>query len=252
MLFSIFFQRFITGVRLGSGPWHKLKAAFGFCLISRLELLSVRLHVCGTTRTIFFRSGSDVAMFVEVFTDQEYKLAQRVGAKRILDIGANAGFASLYLAGKDDEVVVLAVEPDPQNAELLIKNTVGTRISVLQGAVGGEEGARTFFTVPGQGMSSSFQERKGGKPITVQVYSLKSLLERMNWPTVDLIKFDVEGAEWEMFQGADLRPVKTLIGEYHEDLVGKTVAEFLTLFPDFQSNVRPLSAHRYSVFLERK
>lgn len=251
VLFSLFLDRILVGVKLGSTPWQKMKAILGFCLISRLHRLDVRMRLFGQVRPVSFSSGSDIAMFIEVFVKDEYALPKDILPQTILDLGANVGFASLSFACRFPLATVCALEPDPQNLPLLKENCAGTNIRIISGAVGGQGGARSFFSAPGQGMSSSFLERGSTQKLEVRVFTVASLLAQAGWSSVDLIKFDVEGAEWEVFQGMDLSSVKALIGEYHEDLVGKPLAEFLKLFPGYHAETRLLTTSRYSVFLRR-
>ncbi|MDQ3622239.1 MAG: FkbM family methyltransferase [Verrucomicrobiota bacterium] len=155
-------KRFWTGLRLGSGVWDKLKTAFGFVLISYLRHLTFNIRTSGKILTVTVQTGSDVAMFIEVFADEEYKLTG-ICPKKIIDLGANAGLASLYFSSRYDQASILAVEPDPQNYDLLAKNVAGHKnIRSFQGAVSNVPGDKVLFSVPGQGMSSSFYEKEGG------------------------------------------------------------------------------------------
>ena len=81
----------------------------------------------------------------------------------------------------------------------------------------------------------------------VKTHGIDSLLETMRWDHADLIKFDIEGAEWEVFEGTPLQNISSLIGEYHEDLTGKPVQEFVNLFVGFKSKVNMVSRDRYIV-----
>lgn len=249
---KILLKRFWAGVMLGHGAVEKLKASIALPLISMLRPVCIRFKKFNKSFVAHFSSGSDVAMWVEVFMDEEYKLKESFKPKRILDLGANAGFSSLYFTIRDPEAMILAVEPDPNNFKMLSKNIAPfANIKARQMAVSSRDEQREFFSHKNQGMRSSFIKRASADVIVVPTLSLNSLLLEQGWDNVDLIKFDIEGAEREVFERTRLDKVKALIGEYHEDLTGRPVADFLNLFTGFQSKIVMTQPQRYIVFLNR-
>ncbi len=56
-----------------------------------------------------------------------------------------------------------------------------------------------------------------------------------------MIKFDIEGAEWDVFSHTSVDKVASIIGEYHEDLAGFSVEQFIDLFPGFESKITRLA-----------
>jgi FkbM family methyltransferase len=145
------------------------------------------------------------------------------GVHSVWDIGSNCGvfaLAAAHVASPDAEI--LAVEPDPFLASLLIK-TVHDRVNsdrdihVLCAAVSDNEGLSRFL-VASRGRSANALEacdrrRQAGGARYVQYVpttTLDSLLNHFKSP--DLIKIDVEGAESLVLQGArdvlrNVRPV---------------------------------------------
>ena len=52
---------------------------------------------------------------------------------------------------------------------------------------------------------------------------------------VDVLKFDIEGEEFDLFQSfSRMHVIRYLIGEFHQDLCHRTLEEFLTLLPTFE------------------
>ena len=85
-------------------------------------------------------------MFVEVFYDEEYRLPDSLHPIRIIDLGAHAGFASIYFTLRDSDVLIATVEPDPNNQKLLLCNTeMFPNIRIIRAAVAREDGYREFF-----------------------------------------------------------------------------------------------------------
>jgi FkbM family methyltransferase len=68
----------------------------------------------------------------------------------MIDAGANIGFSSVYLACRWGATRIVAVEPDPENAELLRRNLAqnGVEAEVIEAAVGAEDGEASFRAQP--------------------------------------------------------------------------------------------------------
>jgi FkbM family methyltransferase len=132
----------------------------------------------------------------------------------VIDIGAHVGYYSLLAAklvgtaGK-----VFAFEPEPDNHALLLKNidlngynnVVATRM-----AVSDRMGSSVLYlTDLDSGRHSMFHHglpERGSEE--VEVTTLDAFLESEGWPTVGLIKIDVEGAEITVLDG-----MTRLVGE---------------------------------------
>ena len=249
---NIFFKRFYAGIIAGNGLIHKIKAAFGLVFISFISPVSLYLKKFNKNYKAHFISGSDVAMWVEVFFDEEYKLPDNFFPKKILDLGANAGFSSLYFALRDKGVSIISIEPDPNNFKLVQKNVASySNIRTKQTAVASQKGERKFFSLKKNGMGSSFIKRPSADIIKVSAISIDDLLRELRWQEIDLVKFDIEGAEWEVFENAPLNQIKALIGEYHEDLTGHSVEDFLKLFSAFKHNKKMIYPKRYIIYFFR-
>ena len=74
---------------------------------------------------IDLRDEADRSVFNEIFKFGEYRIAEeaiRGAAYPILDIGAHAGFFSLYCHAQNPKVKIFALEPEPENYKFLQKN----------------------------------------------------------------------------------------------------------------------------------
>ena len=86
---------------------------------------------------LYFRCGSsDLANFDQVFGQEEFSLALPKPPKRILDLGAYVGYATVYLAHRFPEAEIVCVEPAAPNFKMLNLNTSPyPQIRRLNGAV---------------------------------------------------------------------------------------------------------------------
>ena len=121
----------------------------------------------------------------------------------VFDIGAHAGFYSLLasiLVGPRGKV--LAFEPLPRNIRFLhehLRINHVTNVRVINSAVGDRKGIARFSDT-----GDSFQGRLTiDGEIQVNVVCLDNLWEQAELPLPDVIKLDVEGAEFAVLLGAE-------------------------------------------------
>jgi len=153
---------------------------------------------------------------------QELLKAELAPGDCYYDVGAHAGFFSLIAArfvGASGKVV--AFEPDPENVEALKGNIAkngAAQVSIVQAAVWSFTTQLTFERAAEasnrtQGRIAASSHREAGC-ISVPAVCLDDLVFRDGYPRPQLIKMDVEGAEWEALQGA-----RRLLGEVKPKLL---------------------------------
>lgn len=157
----------------------------------------------------------------------------------VLDVGANLGYYSLLAAQLVGPTgTVWAFEPVPDNVELLRKNLRENGcedcVHVVPHAVIDSPGtARLFITEEDSGSCSLYGDRSAY--IDTTATTLDIWAAQCDWPAVDLIKMDIEGAEKAALSGmrdlsrrnASLR----LIVEFNPTTLhtaGVTAEEFFT------------------------
>lgn len=137
----------------------------------------------------------------------------------VLDAGANIGTLTLALAdivGSDGRVI--AVEAQPETADLLKRNTEGREnIEVWECALGRASGTIKVPSLAALGHKNYGGVSLGGGELEVQIRPLDAFVAR---DRIDFIKADVEGMEIAVLHGARgtikrYRPLLYL--EYHPD-----------------------------------
>jgi FkbM family methyltransferase len=137
----------------------------------------------------------------------------------VLEVGAGLGLVSTYCAKRVGSSRVFAYEADPE-LEPCIRETYelnGVEPTLEMCAVGGQAGRVTLFRDKHFVSSSVVRRRVGSKPIEVPGKALSYIVEKVR-PTVLIV--DAEGAEREMFEGAQLEGVTRIVLELHDRVIG--------------------------------
>jgi FkbM family methyltransferase len=171
-------------------------------------------------RLWFYRYESAALLLEEVFIRQQYDAPLEGERPRIVDCGANIGFTVLFFKARHPHARILAFEPNPTAFALLEKNVEGnglTDVQLVNQGVAADEGTMHVFDdadEPGSMIARVLHEPSGRGP-AVEMTRLSSWLDE----PVDLLKLDIEDAEFEVLEelrAADkLRLVRQMIIEYH-------------------------------------
>lgn len=163
---------------------------------------------------------NEMLVFHEIFGQDVYELPLAFPPRVILDLGSFTGLSPLFFALRHPAAVVYCVEPDPDNFAALERNTRSVpSITRLPAAIAGESGERTFYRSATQTCGHSLYASIPGaveNTITVQCVTVNELVKKFDLPSIDILKFDVEGAETEVFADFPFAvPVRALVGELH-------------------------------------
>ena len=163
----------------------------------------------------------DSDVFESVINQHEYGFIRfKKDPEVIIDIGANIGTASIYFANLYPKARIIAVEPAPDNYEVLRMNTEKyPMIQTLKCAILKKGGNGRILTSKDNNPLEYHVTTDDGGELVCK--SLADIMNEFSIPNVDLLKIDVEGSEKEIFEDSDLwiGKVGTIIVELHERLV---------------------------------
>jgi len=123
-----------------------------------------------------------------------------------LDVGANIGFYSLLFA--KENCFVHSFEPSPVVFQKLKHNITLNGLdglcSVHQKALSSKSGTDTFLisSLQNSGWGKIGEHGEDNKKISVKIDSLDNWIAHSNIRSIDLIKIDIEGHEFDFLEGA--------------------------------------------------
>jgi FkbM family methyltransferase len=159
------------------------------------------LYRAGSGLAFRCRGGADIGAVEEAWSVYMPRLSRLGRLERVLDLGAHVGGFSVPVADKHGASVA-AYEPDPDSRALLLENL---RLNGAAGvrsrpeAAGGRTGRGRLFVCAANSVRSNLYGPLGDGPdVPVELLPLPEILRREGWRRADLVKIDVEGAEYEI------------------------------------------------------
>lgn len=222
-----------------------LKLGPSFCARHISKALRRPIHIADLDgRKIFMRVGSsDFKTFRDIFRDKNWDFTKFEQSKKvfaryksiieenktpiIIDAGANAGAASIWLAENFPQALIYSVEPDPDNAKICRLNTSSFHnIRVVEAALGSHPGRVSLNQYGAQKISTTTTRNSDGDTLITTVPDLTTEGELL------IIKIDIEGFEDDLFSSNTkwIDGVTAILFEPHDWLLpGRyTSAPFLT------------------------
>jgi FkbM family methyltransferase len=178
-----------------------------------------RLRESGV-RVVLRHHTGDVMALDELFSQGEYELPAPVERTlgstteplHAVDLGANIGLFGAWLLGRFPAAGIVAFEADPGNAAIhrltIEANGLGDRWTLVEAFAGTQPGTTRFVS----GLFGVSRASGDAEGIVVPVVDVLPELR-----TADLVKIDVEGAEWPILSDPRFRQLggRAVVLEYH-------------------------------------
>lgn len=173
----------------------------------------------------------DFKVINETWQENVYRIYedQFSGEGIFIDIGANIGAVSICVdsfngnRGYDNKIKVYAVEPEPHNLSLLnqnIQNNPVKNITIVDKAVWHEE---KMVSISDRGGNSSIVNLENENKSEVLAITMENLFSMYNIKEVDVMKIDIEGAEFDLIintPAETLAKIKRLVLEFDKSFDG--------------------------------
>ena len=182
----------------------------------------------------FSVSASMYPVFKEVFCWDAYQISKLIKrlptSPTVIDIGANCGFFDVLLLSKRPKSRILAFEPLPVNvaiinATLNANAGMSKQMQLFPEAVTGNKNGQLELHIENSENNSEiasvyadFDERNTRK-IVVPCRSLATILNENGMQTIDLLKMDCEGSEFDILYNTpadSLKKIKYISAEVHD------------------------------------
>ena len=135
--------------------------------------------------------------------EREYALANVPADGVFLDVGANIGFWSLWLAKNRPQARIIAFEANPKTADIMSHNVELNgfdNIELIGCGVGDTNSTMPLkLNVNGNRGGDSFKVEGRDNSIPVEVRRISELIRELNVEKIDFLKIDVEGMEEPVF-----------------------------------------------------
>jgi FkbM family methyltransferase len=189
---------------------------------------------------LFAGSHNDLSFgFCEMFVKEEYAASLATSTPTIVDCGANSGIALLYFKSRYPGAKVTCFEPNPTCCALIERHVRENRLSdvtLRPVACGAAPGEASFFVNATDSIVSSFDRKRARADAEIKVPVVR-LSDEITGP-VDLLKIDIEGAEWEVLEdlvgSGKISFVRAMMVEYHHQIEGQSarLGRFLNLIEE--------------------
>ena len=177
-----------------------LKAIKKLGVVSGLKLsyaafFNRRVHVSpyeGSGAILVRGDRSDAELFFNIFVAEEYEC--NGDYERILDLGANVGYAAVYFAHHYPNAEISSYEPDEENARIAGLNTAAYRnIKVINKGVWWRNACLRVVNPEAESWALEFDETEGNGTEAVSIDDLVKGQKSI------MVKMDIEGAEKKIF-----------------------------------------------------
>jgi FkbM family methyltransferase len=178
----------------------------------------------------------------DIFLREEYQLRKLKGVfgkTTVVDVGANVGLFTVFIAMNIPGAAIHCFEPSNALHEAFRANTAAfPNIFLHPAALSDHDGRETFYLHPQHPGQSSLKFREDSRqdaPLveeSVTVQDAGSAFDALQLDSVDILKVDTEGSEVAILQslGRRLDRVKHIYIEYHSEADKDTIHGLLRNF----------------------
>jgi len=185
----------------------------------RLRFLNRRivvlpLRIAGEDRRLAVSERTELVAFEEILCDREYDLPLSAPPGTIVDAGANVGASVLWFRARFPSAKIIALEPDPstfRKLEVTLADVVD--VHVVEAALAAATGTAHLFQAE-RTWASRLVSAPTSSTVTVRALSLSDLMDEYGLESIDLLKLDIEGMEWEVLPDA-VRMARDVVVEVH-------------------------------------
>jgi FkbM family methyltransferase len=171
-------------------------------LLARKSSGETRVFINSIEKHVAVRNGTtDLRCLEQVFIYGEYESPFELAPRLVVDAGANVGMATLYYSHQYPDAKIVAIEPEPSNFKMLQRNCAGlANVTLIQGALWPKNCELEIDDLTVDAWSFRVSARPSGpNGESVMAITIQDILKRFHLDRIDLLKLDIEGAEFQLF-----------------------------------------------------
>lgn len=193
------------------------------------------LYIKGNKQDLLLRL-QDLGLLYDIFMNEVYQGAikevksfENIENEIVIwDIGAHVGLASIYFQSslKGKSLKILAVEPSKQNFSLLKKNLPATKNITHENCAVSNQSKQGYLNESGLAFNN-FLTGNGKEDQITSVFSFEDLLKKHPTNKIDIMKIDIEGAEYDFMCNIENWTIKPeiIIIEFHDQEKTKSLID---------------------------
>ncbi len=210
-------------IKIGDGFLNKANLLKWLYMPNKYENITIKFKAFGKIGTLTVPNNRDQLMTLKgVFLNNDWDILENSEPEIIFDLGAYTGISTMYFLLKYQKAIIYAFEPNIDSYNYLIENfTKNPRVILKNIAVAEKDGFINLYTPNNRNLSSSIMHRSGSdKSERVVSETFDNICN--NIKKIDLLKFNIEGGEINIFNSKSFySKVIFFIGEVHGDLIPK-------------------------------
>lgn len=162
------------------------------------------------------RDVVDLAIIFEIFVSRIYPMKKSNSEEVIFDVGAHSGFLTIYAKTFMPNAIVYLFEPEPSNFKNLEKNLAlnsldhDLKIKTYNFGLSDITQEVNFYRDSSSANSSLFKRKDSSISIKVHLKSFVNFLDENKIKSIDLLKIDVEGGEYDLLLKLDPKRFKDI------------------------------------------
>ncbi|MCJ7644911.1 MAG: FkbM family methyltransferase [Candidatus Aminicenantes bacterium] len=182
------------------------------------SLISVKLK--GIKTRVWIRpKRSDIYALSHIFRKSECDIPFPFSPSSIVDGGAYAGYSTVFFANKYPQARIVAIEPDRNNYELLIRNCRSyKKIVIIRAGLWSSVSDLRIANPQAESWAYKLTEATADVSDRIPGVTLKEIMAQHRWEQIDILKLDIEGSEKVLFSSRCeewIDNVKVIIMELH-------------------------------------
>ncbi len=184
------------------------------------------------------KNTSDIAVFDQIFLQEQYDIRFSFIPSVIIDAGANIGLYSIFSKNKFPNAKIVCIESSLENFKILKNNLASYNdIFILNE---GLWNTNTLLTVIDNQLGfSSLSVKEDVNNGSIKAITINTLMEKFGMAHIDILKIDIEGSEDALFfknYETWLPKVRVIIIELHDWLLpGKSKPFFKAIQKTFKN-----------------